>query len=238
MTNWSDGIKSLIAMAAILLVAAEIGFADEAAALEHFERRIRPVLAERCLECHGSSRARNGLRLDSAAAMLQGGDSGPAIVPGNAEASLLIRAISYHDSTLQMPPRNRMSEQVVADFVRWVNSGAVDPREEAVATEEAPRWAGSSFDVAEAREHWSFSPPRAVEPPAVEPPAVEHDEWGRDPIDAFILAKLEARDLVPAEEADRRTLIRRAYFDLIGLPPTPAQVAAFVADDSDGAFAR
>ena len=194
----------------------------------HFENRIRPVLVERCLECHDARKQKGGLRLDSREGWMKGGDSGAAIVPGDAGNSLLIKALRYTDADLKMPPEKKggkLSAQEVADFETWVNDGAHDPRNLA----DAPALPG----VADPKTFWSFQPVRAVTPPAV-----RHGEWVRTPVDAFILAQLDERGLTPAPRADARTLARRAYFDLLGLPPTPQQVDAFVNDTTPDSFAR
>jgi hypothetical protein len=196
---------------------------------DFFETRIRPVLVEHCYPCHSatSEKLKGGLRLDSPQGMLKGGASGqPAIVPGDPDRSRLIQAIRYVNEELQMPPRERggrLSERQIGDFVRWVNTGAPDPRQES----QQPR------KNAGAGAHWAFSAP--VDPQV---PKVNWKSWPRSPIDSFILAKLETNGLQPAFGADKRTLIRRATYDLTGLPPTPADVDAFLNDNSTRAFAK
>jgi hypothetical protein len=194
--------------------------------LEFFEKKIRPVLIERCYECHSvrSRKLKANLFLDSRDGILKGGDSGPAIVPGDPEASRLIRGIRYKDETFQMPPKDRLTPQQVADFEEWIRMGAPDPRKGGVSTPAASP---------QARGHWAFRPPD--DPPV---PAVKQKGRVRSAIDAFVLAKLEERGLRPAPEADRRTLLRRVTFDLTGLPPTPEEVDAFLADDSPGAYEK
>jgi hypothetical protein len=194
--------------------------------IEFFEKRIRPLLANKCYQCHSlqSKKAKGGLLLDSRAGLLNGGDSGPAIVIGDPDASLLIKAVRCKDKDLRMPPgREKLTGAQVADLEAWVKMGAPLPR------------AGVQEDriKAEARTHWAFQP---VKRPAV--PTVKNERWVQSPIDAFILAKLEHAGMQPAQPADKRTLIRRATYDLIGLPPTPEAVAAFVTDDSAEAFAK
>jgi cytochrome c553 len=197
--------------------------------LEFFEKKIRPVLAENCYACHSekSKRPQGGLRVDSIAAMLKGGASGPAIVPGQPEKSLLIAAIRRTDAKLQMPPAGKLSDARIKDFEQWVKMGAPAPAEAAAATTQP------AYDFNEAKKFWSFQP---VKDPA--PPQVKNAAWVKTPIDRFILAKLEEKNLKPVGDAGRRTLIRRATFDLTGLPPTPAEVEAFVADRSPEAFER
>ncbi len=194
--------------------------------LEFFENRIRPVLVEKCYECH-SARAKTlqgNLRLDTRAGVLRGGDLGPAIVAGNAAASLLIRALRYEDEALAMPPAGRLPESVIADFVRWINMGAPDPRDDAGPNDHPP------VDLS-ADDLWSFAPNRVSDLPAVNDAA-----WARSPIDRFILARLEAEGLAPSPPASPRELIRRATYDLIGLPPTLDEIAAFLADERVDAF--
>src|SRR5688572_13018508 len=193
---------------------------------EFFEKRIRPVLVERCYECHSaeSKKLKGGLRLDSKAGMLKGGDTKAAIVPGDAKQSLLLAAIAYSNSELQMPPKGRLPESVVADFRKWVNDGAFDPRE-SVESKEALNKQGATEN------HWAFQPIRQIKPP----PATQGIEH---PVDRFIVARLKERGLSLAPLADRRTLIRRAAYDLKGLPPTPEQITAFFNDSSPEGFER
>jgi mono/diheme cytochrome c family protein len=199
------------------------------AAVKFFEDRVRPILADRCLSCHGSEKPKGGLRLDSLAALLQGGDRGPAIVPGKPEDSLLIQAIR-HGEALQMPPKAKLPPQEIADLAAWVKSGA--PWPDATTAVRAAAVEGRGF-TEEERSFWAFQ--KAV---ALAGPAVRDGAWVKSPLDRFILAKLEANGLRPAPPADRRTLIRRVYFDLTGLPPTPEAVEAFVRDESPDAFAK
>ena len=189
--------------------------------LRFFETSIRPLFVEHCLMCHGPDKQKVDLRLDTRTSILKGGESGPAVVPGHPERSLLIKAIGYRDKKLKMPPKTKLSERQIADLTRWVQMGAPFPQNLAKPT------GGSG------RDHWAF---RAPVDPAV--PAVKNAQWPRSSLDHFILAQLEAQRLQPAPPADRRTLIRRATFDLIGLPPTPGEVDAFLADTSAEAFAK
>jgi mono/diheme cytochrome c family protein len=196
--------------------------------IRFFETRIRPLLAENCFKCHGEKKPKNGLRLDSRAGMLTGGEQGPAIVPGHPEKSLLIKAINYQE--LEMPPKKRLSAAQIADLTHWVQRGAPWPG--ADPNQPAPKPRTKEYQVtAEDRAHWSFQP---VKRPPV--PVVEDRAWVANPIDAFILAKLEAKGLTPNPPASRRELIRRVYYDLTGLPPTPQEVEAFVADPSPRAY--
>jgi hypothetical protein len=197
--------------------------------LQFFEARIRPVLADRCYKCHSrlADKIKGGLMLDTREGMLHGGDTGPAIVPGRPEDSLLLDAIGYRDADLQMPPKgDKLSDQQVADFTQWIRMGAPDPRS-LVAKGSSPAYGGVG------RDHWSFLPVRRQAVPQVSDAA-----WCRTPVDAFILAKLEESSMRPNPQADKYTLIRRATFDLTGLPPTEAEVQRFLVDDSPGAWAK
>jgi hypothetical protein len=199
--------------------------------VEFFEKKIRPVLVESCYACHSAKakQPQGGLLLDSLEAMRKGGASGqPAIVPGDPEKSLLIRAIRYTDPKLQMPFGSKLPERVIKDFEEWVKMGAPAPRGEATV---AANWRAYNFD--EAKKFWSFQPIRDHQPPRV-----KDKSWVRTPIDQFILAKLEEKKLKPIGDADRRTLIRRATFDLTGLPPTPEEIEEFLNDRSPNAFEK
>jgi hypothetical protein len=195
---------------------------------EFFEKRVRPILAERCFKCHSAQSAQSNLRLDSRAGLLSGGARGPGAVPGQPDKSLLVTAISYADAKLQMPPQGKLKADEVAVLTDWVARGAFWPVDKAPAA--APK---SGFDLQARARHWSFQP---LHRPAM--PAVHNVAWTHNPIDRFILAKLEAQGISPAPAADRRTLIRRVTYDLIGLPPTPEEVAAFVNDKSPNAWEK
>jgi hypothetical protein len=208
-------------------VAAEEPGPADAAGLEHFEQRIRPLLAQRCYECHGPDKQKNDLRLDSRAGMLQGGASGAAVVPGDVEASLLVQAIRYTDDFYQMPPTGKLPAEEITLLEEWIARGAPAPDDAAPAAAERP-----PFDLAARRaEHWCWQPLAGSDPPEVRNAA-----WVRSPIDRFVLARLEAAGLAPAPETDRRTWLRRVTFDLIGLPPKPEEIAAFLGDDSPEAY--
>jgi hypothetical protein len=197
--------------------------------IEFFEQKVRPILVEQCYGCHSqkSAQVKGGLLLDSRDGWKKGGKSGPVIRERNPDASRLIQAIRYTDKSLQMPPGNKkLSDTQIADLTTWVRMGAPDPREGNAALDPAVYWA-------RARRHWAFRP---VRKPAL--PAVKDSAWIRTPVDAFILVKLEEHGLRPSPPADKRVLIRRAYFDLIGLPPTPEDVDAFVHDNSPDAYER
>jgi hypothetical protein len=196
------------------------------AAVEFFEKQVRPLLVERCFKCHSAQaeKLKGGLRLDSREAALKGGDTGPALVPGKPGKSLLVEAISYKNVDLQMPPKGRLTDAQAALLAEWIARGAPWPKGDASA--EAPK--KEPFDLAKRKAaHWAWQPLKAVEPPAV-----KNGAWVKDPIDAFILATLEAKGLAPASPVDPRSLLRRVTYDLSGLPPTAAEVDAFLADPS------
>ncbi len=206
--------KSLLLTLGFVLLgfwAADLFAADEARR-EFFESRIRPVLVKHCYECHSaeSKEIKGKLRLDSATGLLRGGDSGASLVAGKPNESLLMEALRYE--SFEMPPAGRLPKKVVADFEKWIKTGAYDPRTEEPAA--APTKAPRKIDLEEGRRFWAFQPVKRATPPVV-----SDQQWPLTPIDRFVLAKLEQAKLQPAPAADRRTLIRRLYFDLIGLPP-------------------
>ncbi len=201
----------------------------DAQAIEFFEKKIRPVLVQHCYSCHSAEakKVKGGLLLDTRDGIRKGGETGPAVVPGNPQKSLLIQAIRYADE-LKMPPKGKLPNSIIADFEKWVAMGAPDPREKAVTPAKA-----QAYDYEEARKHWAY---QAIHNPTR--PAVQLTDWPISPIDTFVLAKLQKSGLTPSPPADRRTLIRRVYFDLIGLPPTNEEVQAFLHDPDPDAFAR
>jgi hypothetical protein len=195
--------------------------------IEFFEKKIRPVLVEKCFSCHSArqGKRKGGLSLDTRAEILRGGDRRPAVRPGDPEASPLIQAIRYADEDFKMPPRGRLPASVVADFEAWVRRGAPDPRAGTAETspaQEAPR-----------KELWSLGPLRAGTPPDV-----RRADWVRTPVDRFVLARLEEAGLAPNGPADRRRWIRRLSFGLLGLPPSPEDVERFVHDPAPDALER
>ncbi|MEZ5430788.1 MAG: DUF1549 domain-containing protein [Verrucomicrobiales bacterium] len=202
---------------------------------EFFEKKIRPLLEERCLECHsvGKGKTKGGLALDSAAGWQKGGDTGPALVPGDVEKSLIINAVRYQNRDLQMPPKKALSSQQIKDLEAWVARGAPDPRSTAVAAGAATHHKPMGMSLEDGRNFWSFQP---VGDPGV--PVVKTDGWVKTPVDAFLLAPLEGQGLYPAPATDRRTLLRRVTFDLTGLPPTPEETADFLKDTSAEAYPR
>ena len=217
------------AFACLCLLAAGGGvFAAEPTAegLAFFEKKIRPVLVEHCYKCHSASseKVKGGLLLDTREGIRKGGESGHAVVPGDLKESLLISALKHDD--FEMPPKRMLPAAVVADFEKWIRDGAVDPRR---ATHVVAK--PDSIDIEAGRKHWAYQPLRA---PAI--PEVKDAAWPANDIDRFILARLESAGLQPGADAKKITLVRRLYFDLIGLPPTPEEIARFVDDKSPEAY--
>jgi hypothetical protein len=218
----------LIGMCCLVMASFGTAFsigADEST--EFFEQKIRPVLVDRCYSCHSAKAAakktlKGGLLLDTREALRKGGESGPAIVPGKPQESLLIAAIRHE--SIEMPPKEKLPDQVIADFVKWVQMGAPDPRDGSAT-------AATGIDIAAAGRSWAYQAPKV--PPQ---PTVTDTNWPRGNIDRLLLATLESHRLQPAPPADKRTLIRRAAYDLLGLPPTANEIEAFLADDSPEAF--
>ncbi|HEY1190563.1 MAG TPA: DUF1549 domain-containing protein [Gemmata sp.] len=208
------------------------GFAEKPNAdqLKFFETRIRPILVDKCYSCHSAEadKIKGNLHLDTRDGVRKGGDSGPAVVAGNPARSPLVRALKSKDPNLAMPPKGKLPDSVIADFETWVKMGAPDPREGKAATKKY------EIDIEKGRQFWAFVPPARHPVPQVRNPKFEI----RSPIDAFVAAKWEAKGIVPNGDADRRTLIRRVYLDLTGLPPAPEDVEAFVADAKPDAFER
>ena len=200
-----------------------------AAAMEHFERKIRPLLLNRCVKCHDGEKAKGKLRLDSAGGLAMGGASGPALVAGKPEQSLLIKLVR-HMGDVKMPPDSKLRDQEINDLVTWVKNGAIWPGGNLAGPKALPT---ETRFTQEQKAFWAFQPIAEVSPPWV-----KNHAWAKSPLDQFILAKLEAAGLTPAAGADKRTLLRRATFDLTGLPPTPQEIAAFLADTSSDAFAK
>ena len=182
-----------------------------------FETKIRPVLATRCFACHASTLAapRAELSLDTKAGLSKGSVNGPVVVPGKPEESKLIQAIRYASPSLQMPPTGKLAENVIADFEAWVRAGAPDPRQDPTTTTKA-QGPLRGMSIEDGKKWWAF---QALHPPA-SLPAVRDRNWARQRIDNFILAKLEEKNLKPSPEADKATLARRLYVDLVGYKPT------------------
>ncbi len=205
----------------------------DAQQIEFFEKKIRPLLFEHCQACHGEQEQEAELRLDTLAGILSGGKAGPAVIPEQPLRSLIITAVRYDDSDLRMPPEQKLSDRQIADLTRWVAMGT--PHPDSGRTEvDRPR---SRIDLTQARQHWAFQPPIASPLPSTDLASTAGSS-SPNPIDAFIATALQQQGLKPLEKSDKRTLIRRATLDLTGLPPTPQQINAFLADDSAGAFAR
>jgi Protein of unknown function (DUF1553)/Protein of unknown function (DUF1549)/Planctomycete cytochrome C len=195
---------------------------------EFFEAKIRPVLVKNCYACHSSAvkTPMGGLFLDTKNGMLKGGTNGPAIVPGNPEESALIKAIRYEGR--KMPPSAQLSDSIISDFEKWVAMGAPDPRESAAAS-----WKPSGIDLEKGRQYWAFQPPQK---PAA--PKVRNTKWSSQPIDRYLLAKMERKHILPVADADRATWLRRVTLDLTGLPDTPEELDAFLKDRSKDAHAK
>ncbi len=206
------------------VVAGNVSSADDKT--DFFETRIRPVLVKQCAECHSGKTPEGDFRIDSRADVLKGGANGAALVIGKPEASELLKRLESTDSGKRMPPDEALKPEAIADFRRWIQDGAVWP-----ASAERPA-VESSSDKADAA-HWSFQPVKQVAPPLVKDAA-----WCRTDIDRFIKAKLEQQQLQPVAPADKRTLLRRATLDLTGLPPTPEEMSAFLADETPQAFEK
>lgn len=216
--------RLVIAIAVVIpgVIRAADASPDDAA---FFESKVLPLLQSRCYECHShEKKIKGGLALDSRSGWEHGGDSGPALVPGDLAKSLLIQAVSYTDSDLQMPTKGKLPAEEIAILEQWVRQGAADPR-----VAEATR-KKRVIDIEEGRKFWAFQP---VTDPAL--PEVKDATWALDPVDRFILAKLEQASLRPVADADRYTWLRRVSLDLTGLPPTPAQIEEFVKDNSPNA---
>ncbi len=186
-----------------------------------FEAKIRPVLVGTCFKCHGGDKVSGGLRVDSRDALLKGGDRGSAVVPGKVDRGILLQALRHDPgSDLKMPPGQKLPAAVVEDFATWISAGAVWPA------------AAGRPDAFVARKHWAFQPVKVVSPPP------DPDGWSDNPIDRFVAQRRRAAGLRPVESADRRALLRRVTFDLVGLPPTPEQMRAFLADGTPDAFTK
>jgi Protein of unknown function (DUF1553)/Protein of unknown function (DUF1549)/Planctomycete cytochrome C len=217
-------------LAAVLLFALPgAARADEPVNTEFFEKKVRPILAANCLTCHGKEKQKGELRLDTKAGFMKGGETGPLIVPGDPAKSRLLKAINYADISLQMPKKGKMSDADIATLTAWVKGGAPWPDDNTAGT------VTEKFDPhVRAKVQWSFQPIRR---PAV-PVVANQQSQIANPIDAFLLKKLNDNGLSFAPPADKPTLLRRVYFDLTGLPPTPEEIAAFLKDDSPTAYEK
>lgn len=193
--------------------------------LEFFEKKVRPLLVQHCYECHGPEEQEGSLRLDSRKSLLKGGDTGPAVIPGQPKKSEMIAALRHDPDGYQMPPSGKLPSKEIALLTEWVKRGAPWPAEEVDEQQ-----TGEEFNLTERARHWSFQP--VVRPPV---PAVQNKDWAQQPIDLFILDKLEQAQLAPSVDTDKRTWIRRVTFDLIGLPPTRAEIQEYLEDESSQA---
>ncbi|MCA9081522.1 MAG: DUF1549 domain-containing protein, partial [Planctomycetaceae bacterium] len=195
--------------------------------IKYFETHIRPLLIGRCYKCHSEAKQSGELRLDSRAALIQGGESGPSFDAENPDASLFLEAIRYE--SFEMPPKGKLKDAEIELLTNWIQMGAPWPDEGQVTIARSPKAKISD----EERSFWSFQP---LTHPAV--PALENDTWSTGAVDQFVLRKLRENDLTPAADAEQVTLVRRLYFDLIGLPPTPEELDEFLADKSPAAWER
>ena len=197
--------------------------------VQFFESKVRPLLVNRCHDCHSTKakKVKGHLLLDNRAAILKGGESGPAVVPGQPDKSLLIQAVRYLKDDVQMPPKGKLPASEIAVLEEWVRRGVPYPGAVAVVAKK------DGIDWERGRKFWSFQTPQGSTPPTIRDQA-----WPLKRGDAFVLAEMEKRGLAPTKRADSRVLIRRATFDLIGLPPTPDEVDAFVNDKRSDAYAR
>ena len=225
-TVWGFTLTAVLPIIGVSCCALAADDRTESDRLQAFHEEVLPILQKNCLKCHSGEEPKGGLELTSRNAILTGGDSGPAVDADDPEASLLIEAINYE--SFEMPPTGKLPAESIAILTAWVKQGAPMPDGEIDVEVEH---AGPPQVNEQTRNHWSF---RALERPDV--PTVSHAEWIANPIDAFVLSRLESAGLTPAPPADRRTLMRRVHYDLLGLPPTPEGVAAFAADDSPDAY--
>ncbi len=197
--------------------------------LDFFEKKVKPVLADKCYKCHSAEagKSKGGLLLDSREGCLKGGDTSPAVTPGDVAKSLMLTAITYKDPDLQMPPKGeKLTDKEIADLTEWVKMGAPDPRELAKGVK-------LSGLTDKARDHWAYKP---VTKPSM--PTVKNRAWCVTPVDAFVLEKIESKGMTPSGIADKETLLRRATYDLIGLPPTVQEIEEFTSDTSQYAFVK
>ncbi|OUV09854.1 MAG: hypothetical protein CBC46_12545 [Verrucomicrobiaceae bacterium TMED86] len=220
--SFRKAAKTLFATSLVLPAGADEG-------INYFETHIRPLFAKHCYECHseGAKKLKANLYLDSRAGWETGGDSGPALIPGKPDESLIIEVTSHLNSDLQMPPDEKLSDDKIEKLRTWITMGAPDPRDGVV------KKSRSKIDLEKGRQFWAFKPPVAHPTPKV-----EDATWPRNDIDRFVLARLESEKLTPTKDAKRQTLLRRIYYDLIGLPPSPEELKNFLADQSPKAFEK
>ena len=206
-------------------------WAQSAEKADFFEQKIRPLLHQHCYECHSADEASGGLLLDRAETTIKGGETGPAVVPGDVAASLLIKAVRYDDPEFSMPPSGRLSDQEIKDLETWVLNGAYDPRE-GTHPKAIAEMGGPGMSIQDGKSFWSLMP---INEPGV---PVFDDSWIKTPIDSFVFQALVKAGLSPAPIADRATLIRRLKYDLLGLPPTAEEISQFVNDPRKDAYRR
>jgi hypothetical protein len=217
-----------IAGMSLLLLGSAARADDEASRIEFFEKKVRPLLVKNCYTCHSAStNAKGGLRVDERGGLLRGGSSGPAVVPGSPEKSLLMQAVNHTGDISSMPPRKNLSAEELADLSRWIKEGAAWPKAELAVSKP-----NSKYDQLR-KEHWAWKPLSDAKAPRV-----KEESWPRGEIDRFVLAKLEEKGLFPVGDSDRPTLLRRVTFDLSGLQPSPEELEAFVRDPSPDAFEK
>jgi hypothetical protein len=233
---------AILSAVVIILSGAMVGFGAPSSKitseqLDFFEQKIRPVLVKNCYDCHSEEKGKNKgeLTLDSRDGIRAGGDRGPAVVPGKPEESILLNAIRQVGQ-LRMPPDSRggmLPDEVISDFEKWIKEGAPDPRDSTKIVDARPAKPEKVYDWNKEREYWAFQKPKAAIPPKV-----GNKSWPKTDVDRFVLARLEAKGLKPVADADKRTLVRRVYYDITGLPPTPQQVHTFAKDNSPDAYEK
>ncbi len=230
----STFVRTLVGTALLLpLVCRDLIAAPPAGSVEFFEQRIRPLLVDHCYECHAvDSDQAGGLSVDSRSSLQLGGESGPAIVPGDAMASKLYRVVANIDPELEMPPDGKLPPRAIDDLRKWIDAGAVDPRDELTAPQ--ARRKADPVDWNAAADHWAYKPPLNVPVPSVGDHNLDRD-WPSHPIDHFILTRLQDQGFRPSPEAEPEALLRRLSIDLTGLPPTPHQIRGFLAAADAGA---
>jgi cytochrome c553 len=230
MTRWFL-LAACLTVSTTAAIAQKKTFNDKPSAddLKFFEAKIRPVLIEQCYSCHSekADKIKGGLLLDTRTGTRAGGDGGAIIAPGDPNASSLMKAIRYKDDGFQMPPKKKLPDAVIADFETWIRMGAPDPRDGGTAPLKG------EIDIAKGKEFWSFQKPKAVAPPAV-----KNMSWPATDVDRFVLAEMEKAGLTPVADADPRSLVRRVYFDLVGLPPPPELVEQFAFKPTPEAYRK
>jgi Protein of unknown function (DUF1553)/Protein of unknown function (DUF1549)/Planctomycete cytochrome C len=220
----------LVIVGMIFLITLSPIQADDTDKMAYFEAKVRPILFNHCFKCHGEKKQEGGLRTDLHENLLKGGDTGPAVIPGKPEESELIDAIKYDADSYQMPPDGKLKQEQIDILTQWVKEGAHWPENNKTHSSNANE---EKFDLKERAKHWSFQPVVNVKPPEV-----KNKNWPQTPIDYFILSELEKSQISPATNADKRTLLRRITFDLIGLPPTSEEINQFLEDESPAAYSK